>query len=71
MIREDDSGLYSEGKSRIRDKKNEDLRERHRIINESDADILISIHLNFFPNPSIMVPSASIIKGMKRKSWQS
>jgi N-acetylmuramoyl-L-alanine amidase len=49
MIREDDSGLYSEGKSRIRDKKNEDLRERHRIINESDADILISIHLNFFP----------------------
>lgn len=49
MIREDDSGLYSEGKSRIRDKKNEDLRERHRIINESGADILISIHLNFFP----------------------
>lgn len=49
MIREDDSGLYSEGKSRIRDMKNEDLRERHRIINESGADILISIHLNFFP----------------------
>lgn len=49
MIREDDSGLYSEGSSRIRDKKNEDLRERHKMINESNAHIFISIHLNFFP----------------------
>lgn len=49
MIREDDSGLYSEGRARIRDKKNEDLKERHKMINESEADILISIHLNFFP----------------------
>lgn len=49
MIREDDSGLYSEGSARIREKKNEDLRERHKMINESDADIFISIHLNFFP----------------------
>lgn len=49
MIREDDSGLYSDGRTRIRDKKNEDLRERHKMINESEADIFISIHLNFFP----------------------
>lgn len=49
MIREDDSGLYSDRRTRIRDKKNEDLRERHKMINESGADILISIHLNFFP----------------------
>ncbi|SHI76826.1 N-acetylmuramoyl-L-alanine amidase [Lutispora thermophila DSM 19022] len=49
MIREDDSGLYSGGSSRIREKKNEDLRERRKMVNESSADIFISIHLNFFP----------------------
>lgn len=49
MIREDDSGLYGDGKTRIRDKKNDDLRERHKMINESGADIFISIHLNSFP----------------------
>jgi N-acetylmuramoyl-L-alanine amidase len=49
MTREDDSGLYSDGKTRIRDKKNEDLRTRHEMINNSGADIFISIHLNSFP----------------------
>ncbi|MCQ1530897.1 N-acetylmuramoyl-L-alanine amidase CwlD [Lutispora saccharofermentans] len=49
MIREDDSGLYGDGKTRIRDKRNDDLRERHKMINESGADIFISIHLNSFP----------------------
>jgi N-acetylmuramoyl-L-alanine amidase len=49
MIREDDTGLYTEGKSRIRSKKNEDLKNRHELINESEADILISVHLNSFP----------------------
>ena len=49
MIREDDSGLYSDGKTRIRDKKNEDLRTRHEMINSSKADIFISVHLNSFP----------------------
>ncbi len=49
MIREDDTGLYTEGKSRIRSKKNEDLKNRHQLINESDANIFVSIHLNSFP----------------------
>lgn len=49
MIREDDSGLYTEGKSKIRSKKNEDLKNRHELINESGADIFVSIHLNSFP----------------------
>lgn len=49
MIREDDSGLYSDGRTRIRDKKNEDLRARHELINNSGADIFISVHLNSFP----------------------
>jgi len=49
MIREDDSGLYSDGRTKIRDKKNEDLRTRHELINSSGADIFISVHLNSFP----------------------
>lgn len=49
MIREDDSGLYTEGGNGRETRKSEDLRNRHAIINSSGADILISIHLNSFP----------------------
>lgn len=48
MIREVDEGLYSEY-GRIRNKKNEDLRNRKEIIKKYNADIFISIHLNSFP----------------------
>ncbi|SHE72060.1 MULTISPECIES: N-acetylmuramoyl-L-alanine amidase CwlD [Caloramator] len=48
MIREIDEGLYSEY-GRIRDKKNEDLRNRKQFIKKYKADLFISIHLNFFP----------------------
>ena len=49
MTRDDEGGLYSEGEGRIRLKKNEDLRNRYEMINDSGADIFISIHLNSFP----------------------
>lgn len=49
MIREDDSGLYTEGGNGKETRKNEDLKNRHFIINNSDADMFISIHLNSFP----------------------
>ncbi|MDF2547322.1 MAG: cwlD [Anaerosolibacter sp.] len=48
LTRDTDMGLYSDN-GRIRDKKNEDLRNRKKIMNESDADIFVSIHLNAFP----------------------
>jgi N-acetylmuramoyl-L-alanine amidase len=48
LTRDTDMGLYSDT-GRIRDKKNEDLRNRKKIMNESDADIFVSIHLNAFP----------------------
>ncbi|MCX7694324.1 MAG: N-acetylmuramoyl-L-alanine amidase CwlD [Caloramator sp.] len=48
MIREIDEGLYSEY-GRIRDKKNEDLRNRKQFIKKYRANLFISIHLNFFP----------------------
>lgn len=49
MIREDDSGLYTEGGSGRETRKSEDLKNRHALINSCGADILISIHLNSFP----------------------
>jgi len=47
MIREDDTGLYDETKRTGR--KIEDLRKRQKLFSESEADIIISIHLNYFP----------------------
>ncbi|EYE87361.1 N-acetylmuramoyl-L-alanine amidase [Fervidicella metallireducens AeB] len=48
MIREVDEGLYSQSGT-IRNKKNEDLKNRKTIIKETEADLFISIHLNSFP----------------------
>ncbi len=49
MTREDHSGLYTEGEGRTGTRKSEDLNNRHQLINESSADLFISIHLNSFP----------------------
>lgn len=47
MTRDEDVGLYTDGGT-IRKKKNEDLRNRKRLFDESNADIVISIHSNSF-----------------------
>ncbi len=49
MTRYDDEGLYTLKSKTIREKKNEDLRNRVDMINESRADLVVSIHLNSFP----------------------
>lgn len=47
LTREDDSSLYKEdGKKTIRQKYNENLKNRKKIIKESNADMFISIHMN-------------------------
>lgn len=49
LTREDDSSLYTEdGKKTIREKYNENLKNRKKIIKESNADMFISIHSNAF-----------------------
>lgn len=53
MTRDEDEGLYEEGKGSIRSKKVEDIKKRQQIINESDADAAISIHLNSYPSQSV------------------
>lgn len=49
ITREEDTGLYTEKSQTIRQKKNEDLRNRRILTNDSEGDIFITIHLNSFP----------------------
>ena len=54
LTREDDSSLYVEdGKKTIRQKYNENLKNRKKIIEESNADMFISIHMNHFKTSNV------------------
>nr|WP_207734785.1 N-acetylmuramoyl-L-alanine amidase CwlD [Romboutsia sp. 1001713B170207_170306_H8] len=49
LTRNDDSSLYEEDSNKtIRQKYNENLRNRKKIVDESEADMFVSIHLNAF-----------------------
>lgn len=48
MTRDEDVGLYTDGGT-VRKRKNEDLRNRKKIFDDSNADLVVSIHLNSFP----------------------
>jgi N-acetylmuramoyl-L-alanine amidase len=50
MTREDDNGLYSENAS---NKKSSDMKERCKIINESKAALVVSIHQNSYTSEGI------------------
>lgn len=50
MTRETDKDLAGEGTQRIRHRKTEDLLKRTEIVNSSNADMFISIHLNAIPS---------------------
>jgi N-acetylmuramoyl-L-alanine amidase len=52
MTRETDEGIYSKGSS-IKEKKLSDMHNREELLNGLDADLFLSIHLNFFPDPSV------------------
>lgn len=51
MIREEDTDLASEGTKGFSKRKTEDLIKRVKIINESEADLFVSVHLNAIPSP--------------------
>ena len=50
MTRESDMDLADEGTNGIRNRKREDLHNRVNFINESNADLFLSIHLNSIPS---------------------
>ncbi|KHF38990.1 N-acetylmuramoyl-L-alanine amidase CwlD [Halalkalibacter okhensis] len=51
MTREDDHDLANADTKKVRQRKNEDLRRRAEIVNDSDADMFVSLHLNAIPSP--------------------
>jgi N-acetylmuramoyl-L-alanine amidase len=51
MTREDDHDLANADTRKVRQRKNEDLKRRVDIINDSDSDLYVSIHLNAIPSP--------------------
>ena len=52
LTRKDNSDVANENTKGIRNRKEEDLRNRVKLINASEADLFLSIHLNAFPSPS-------------------
>lgn len=50
MTREEDVDLASPDTAKIRQRKAEDLRKRAQIVNESEADLYLSIHMNAIPS---------------------
>lgn len=53
MLRETDANLATEGAT---NKKNSDMKNRVAIINDSKADILVSIHQNSYSDPTVRGP---------------
>jgi len=62
MVRETDEGLYSQYGT-IRNKKNEDLRNRKQFIKEYGCNIFISIHVNKFPESQYSGAQVFYLKG--------
>lgn len=52
LTRTGDSGIYDDESATIRQKKVSDMHNRLDIINNSGADLFISIHMNSFSDPS-------------------
>lgn len=55
MIRESDISIYNEGNT-IASRKMSDLKERVRIVNETENALLLSIHQNIFPESRFSGP---------------
>ena len=65
MIREEDISVYREGDTIAR-KKISDLRERVRMIGETENPVLLSIHQNYFPDGKYS--GAQVFYGKKEES---
>lgn len=50
MTRENENGLWDSDSVSIREKKVSDMNNRLKIMEESNADLFISIHMNSYPN---------------------
>lgn len=70
MTREDDSDLSSKNTRGYARKKAEDLRNRVKVINESEADLYLSIHLNAIPSNKWSGAQTFFTESMKKMKRQ-
>lgn len=66
MTRESDTDLAPEGTKGYSRRKAEDLRQRVKLINHSEAELYISIHLNAIPSQNGAEPKAFITGNMRK-----
>ncbi|WP_026895009.1 N-acetylmuramoyl-L-alanine amidase CwlD [Clostridiisalibacter paucivorans] len=69
ITRIEDKGLDTEKSKTYNQKKNEDLRNRRILINESEPHILISIHLNSFPQSKYYGAQTFYKKGCEKSKY--
>ncbi len=67
LTRSDDEGIYDAGSRTIRQKKRSDLHNRQTIMNTSDADLFVSIHMNKFEDPKYSGPQV-FYSGQQKES---
>lgn len=65
LTRSDDNGIYDVDGT-IKNKKISDIKNREEIINESDADLFISIHMNKFPQNQYSGPQVFYSKNHEK-----
>lgn len=63
MTREEDKGLFLEETDNIMWIKQGDMLKRRRMIQESQGDLMISIHMNSYPDSSIFGAQTFYLKG--------
>lgn len=51
MTREEDESIYDDTGASIKKKKISDIKNRVKLVNKQDNPVLLSVHLNFFPQP--------------------
>jgi len=68
MIRSEDISIYTEGES-IAAKKISDLKERVRIVNETESAVLLSIHMNYFSDSRYYGPQVFYADTENSKSY--
>lgn len=71
LTREIDTGLNTEKSKTYRQRKNEDLRNRRILINESEPDIFVSVHLNSFPQSQYYGAQTFYKKGCEKSKLLS
>ncbi len=64
LTREGDRGIYDETAATIKAKKNSDMRNRLKIMNDSGADLFVSIHMNQFGDAKYSGPQVFYTKNL-------